>query len=771
VDLCLLAESTGFLEWTWVILQVAIGLGFVIFVHELGHFAVAKMCGVQCDKFYVGFDVPIVLPFVGKLVNGFLALLARAGLNLPRVPDPIRLPSSLWKKKWGETVYGIGVIPLGGYVKMLGQEDNPARAAEEMRRARVYKDQKENGAEGHASELQSAAGKVGMEARDEGQAATSAGERAESSPSGAAEEYTLDPRSYLAQPVWQRLAIISAGVVMNVIFAFIFAVIAYSMGVKYYPCVVSDVVPGSPAWRANIQLGDEIVKVEDTAKPRFRDLRVSVSLSDAEQGVPMVIDRPGRDEHVKLRLEPEKNGGDLLTIGILQARSLTLYSEAPAAPGSPADRAGFEGSDEIVAVDGEEVSSYAEFARIAALKVDQPLEITVRRGGERARSNAPGKSSGGELVKLTVDPHAMERLGLVMEMGKITAIQKDSPADAAGLQPEDFIAKIDGSDVSDPVNLPEYARQKALAAETMVLTVRRPGEKDPLEIAVEPRVPQRYESAMTGTPMAAPALGIAYHITSRVKLVQADSPAQKAGVLPEDFITSATFIPAPGDESRQAEYLAKETIKFGKDNPNWPGLMSVLQNLPPGMKVKLTVERDEEELQFELGTYHPVYEEGVVRRVFEPDRGFQFAALEYIRQAKTFGEAVWLGWRETKESLLMVYRFLLKLWERQIPLKALGGPLTIAQGAGYHAFEGLPSLLIFLTMLSANLAVLNFLPIPVLDGGHAVFLLYEGILRRPVSERFFNFLNMIGLLFLLCLMAFVLSLDVGRFFFDAFQLK
>ena len=75
----------------------AFGLGIVIFVHELGHFLVAKACGVKCEKFYVGFDPPIKI----------------AGISLPR---------TLFKRQWGETEYGIGIVPLGGYVKMLGQD-------------------------------------------------------------------------------------------------------------------------------------------------------------------------------------------------------------------------------------------------------------------------------------------------------------------------------------------------------------------------------------------------------------------------------------------------------------------------------------------------------------------------------------------------------------------------------------------------------------------------------------------------------------------------
>ena len=66
-------------------------------------------------------------------------------------------------------------------------------------------------------------------------------------------------------------------------------------------------------------------------------------------------------------------------------------------------------------------------------------------------------------------------------------------------------------------------------------------------------------------------------------------------------------------------------------------------------------------------------------------------------------------------------------------------------------------------MLSANLAVVNFLPIPVLDGGHMMFLLYEGIFRRPVNEAWQIRLSLVGFAFLLSLMAFVIGLDIVRF--------
>jgi regulator of sigma E protease len=74
---------------------------------------------------------------------------------------------------------------------------------------------------------------------------------------------------------------------------------------------------------------------------------------------------------------------------------------------------------------------------------------------------------------------------------------------------------------------------------------------------------------------------------------------------------------------------------------------------------------------------------------------------------------------------------------------------------------GFGNLLIFLTLLSANLAVINFLPIPVLDGGHMVLLLYEGIRGKPADERVQEILTWIGLIFILSLMIFVFGLDLG----------
>jgi regulator of sigma E protease len=93
-------------------------------------------------------------------------------------------------------------------------------------------------------------------------------------------------------------------------------------------------------------------------------------------------------------------------------------------------------------------------------------------------------------------------------------------------------------------------------------------------------------------------------------------------------------------------------------------------------------------------------------------------------------------------------------------LSALGGPGAIAVEANDAASKGFSPLLMFLTMLSANLAIINFLPIPALDGGHMVFLTYEAIFGKPADEEFEARMRLLGVLMLLGLMGLVIFNDV-----------
>ena len=144
-----------------------------------------------------------------------------------------------------------------------------------------------------------------------------------------------------------------------------------------------------------------------------------------------------------------------------------------------------------------------------------------------------------------------------------------------------------------------------------------------------------------------------------------------------------------------------------------------------------------------------------------PERGLIFEPISVDLKATSVAEAIELGGRETIDATAMVFTVLRKLGT-QIPLNSVAGPLGIFEVTYRATQEGISHLLLLLTMLSANLAVLNFLPIPVLDGGHMVFLAYEGIRRKPANESVQLALTYVGLVFILGLMVLVLGHDIWR---------
>jgi len=677
-----------------VILKVAFGLGFVIFVHELGHFLVAKLCGVKCEKFYLGFDI--------------------AGWKL-------------CKFRWGETEYGIGILPLGGYVKMLGQEDNPAKLREEIERAKQLT--------GETADLPD-----------------------DSTPLEA-EQALYDPRSYLAQSVPKRMAIISAGVVMNVIFAFLMAVAAFWMGVKDTPCAVGGVFPGEPAWQADLRVGDEILEIAGKKMTKFRDLQTAISLGDIDpdKGVPFTVRRPGVEEPLTIVVKPDRSRGAFI-VGItgpsttqlaLDRKTWLVRDRRVAQIGSAADRAEppFCNGDKIVRINDKPIDNYAQINRELAQIVDQPITVTVQRDVLDAKGKPTGKTKD---VAIAVPPNPMRHLGLVMKMGEVTAIQANSPAVVAGILPGDVLDNLSG----DPMTLPGWLRRRA--GETVDLNLQREGVQTPVTTQARLRRPIEFaNSEILNGPVGAPALGIAYQVLNRVDSVTQGSPAAKAGLRSGDVLISARLIPPdeetlekPGSNQLEIEILFDETKR------NWPALIGTLQKLLPGTTVELTFSRQEKE---QTVTLTPVES----AEWFNPDRGLLFEPETFDRKANNLGEAFVLGGQETSDALTIVFRTVGKLSTNQVSPRLLGGPWMILKMALLKADEGNAKLLLFLTLLSANLAVLNFLPIPLLDGGHFVLLCYEGIRGKPADERVQVVLTYLGLAFILGLMAWVVGLDFG----------
>ena len=693
IDLPILAESTNSffseqLPFIWACIQVALGLGFIIFVHELGHFAVAKWCGVQCDKFMVGFDI--------------------GGLKL--------------SKKWGETEYGIGILPLGGYVKMLGQEDNVASMAEELERSKQ------------------------LEGSPDAKEVTG--------PNG--EKYFVHRRSYMAKSVPQRMAIISAGVIMNVIFAFVFAWIAYGYGVPETQCVVGNTTPGGPAWEAGLMPGDRFVKINDVENPTYKDLQEAVMLGSKEEPIVCEIKKAsGTTETIELEAD---RTGPIPMVGVLPSNTLRLAPKnclipnGAAAKLPPADS--FQNNDQIIAINGKKISQFNELVTELIAHKEEAVTYTVQRG-ELDPDNAPGPLLDAKEVEITVNPNPMERLGIVPTLGKVTTIQVDSPAADAGFAEGDILVSVNGISIGsgeegqeswDPVTLDDRLSTFASSDESVTVTVLR--GKDQVDLEVTPRV-ATWQSLRTDQ-LALDTLGVACKLHAKVDAIVEGSPASEVDLQPGDVITSILFQSENKDDDVVKD---ADPIELTEKESVWPSVLSGIQNKSSDFKVVMDIKRGKEN---HTVTLTPESAEGS----YTYQRGTIMTSLKQLDKVKDPVQRISKALSATGHELTSVFRFLKKIGG-DIPVRALGGPVSIAGVATSAAYDGFGAFLMILVMISANLAVINFLPIPVLDGGHMVFLLWEGITGRPANEKVMIALHMVGFFFLISLMLFVFGLDLG----------
>jgi regulator of sigma E protease len=289
------------------------------------------------------------------------------------------------------------------------------------------------------------------------------------------------------------------------------------------------------------------------------------------------------------------------------------------------------------------------------------------------------------------------------------------------------------------------------------------GKRKTIDLVVRPETRQRKSAYYSeGSLVGIEPIGIAFSVLNKIAAVEPDSPAAEIGFRPNDVVTKAEFVPVDEEAAEQAQKvfgkrLLREGIVLSETHENWPYVHFLIQSMPPSVRLNLQFKRGSQALEAKL---IPVDSD----RWFYDERGLILTRFQRIHTASSWGEAWALGYRETKESLYRVLVFLGKLVTFQISPKSLGGPLMIAAVAGSEANEGIPNLLLFLTLLSANLAILNFLPIPALDGGHIVFLIAEAVTGKPVDERVQGTLTMIGVACLLALMLFVFGNDIKRIF-------
>ena len=300
-------------------------LGVLVFVHELGHFLAARRLGVRVLTFSLGFG------------------------------------PKLLKIKRGDTEYCLSAIPLGGYVKMAGENpDDPRKGS---------------------------------------------------------------PDEFLSRTKWERFQILIMGPVMNILLAIVVMAVVLAQGAEVpiyqdQPPIVGAVTPGSPAEAAGIRPGDRILSVAGESVETWEDLFIAVG-TRANRDVSVGYMRDGQTQLVAVRTESQDRF-EVGSIGVLPNSNPIVRSVIA---GEPAEKAGLKDGDIVLAVNGERMATRSQLIEAISRNGGREIELTIKRGDQQLQVRATPEQRGdrGMLgVYVTeptrhVDPTALEAIQMSLE--------------------------------------------------------------------------------------------------------------------------------------------------------------------------------------------------------------------------------------------------------------------------------------------------------------------------------------------------------------------
>jgi len=355
-------------------------LGVLIFIHEWGHFIVARMCGVRVETFSLGFGPKIL------------------------------------KWKWGETDYCLSLIPLGGYVKMFGDgtEEDPLPESEHS-------------------------------------------------------------KSFNHQSVWERIAIVSAGPLMNLIFAFILFVSMGFFGAPEVSTQIGDVKKDSPAFSSGLRSGDTIVKVNGSEVEYFQGFTEKISAMQNGSNARLdVVSVDGSNKTVLAPVKIKENKSPLSTskyVGIIEGINLIQASSKVGIDyRSPLRQQGANSVETISRVNSFKTKTLKDLnAALAKADPTKSLILSVQKN--------KGESIDFKVSKNSPQPWTFENAGLVKPELMVGQVRSGSPALDAGLSEGDQILSVNGKSLSEWPLLVEEIKGTSKGASATLVVGNKEGQK------------------------------------------------------------------------------------------------------------------------------------------------------------------------------------------------------------------------------------------------------------------------------------------------------
>jgi regulator of sigma E protease len=710
----------AFLLKALAIVALVVGFGFVIFWHELGHFLAAKWVGIKVEQFAVGMG--------HALVSFRKGIGVRWGNTREEYEERVRnhLAKKLGKATseefterefndgaaelgLGETEYRISWIPVGGYVKMLGQDDTKANSDVE------------------------------------------------------------DPRAFNKKSIPKRMIVVSAGVLMNILLAGILFMILFMWGFRAPASVVGTVLANSPAQAGGLEPGDTILDFDGTPMHDFTKVKLNTALAATDRPTIVHVRRAnGTQAELKITpIKPEGTSKAFLAMGITPAMSLTGVKETDWPPPSESPDLEYpemrlvRPGDTITKVNGQDVQpsttftpgnpgDYYKLIDAAQDSHGKPVELTIKRKDGKIETAAvqPHFQSG-------FGPDDFNIAGMLPRMRVMSIASAKSPV-FNKFKPDDVVKSIEvrnGSttasqpgDLATDVSVPGFIKTVGEAGakdRALDFVVMRDGK--PVAIR-DVKANLKVGKDRDGNDRFGVGVAPVYEEQRPVvAAVAKDSPAAKvAGGLP-----AGALITAVDGRAVRTWFDVRDALSDAGDHKLT--LVEKPEDGPAGKPIERTIslaKADAEAVANIRLAINPLAlsEEIVVRQTGNP------------LTAMTWGVA------ETRDLILQFYVTLQRMFGGSISATNLMGPVGIFKAGADFAFRGADWLLWFLAMISANLAVVNFLPIPIVDGGLFLFLIIEKVRGRPLSRRAQEIAQYAGLVLILSVFVMVTYNDIARFF-------